>query len=74
MNIYDATEQAYKNGYEKGRMDALTIPTMHWIYKPFQGDESVWLFHCSCCGNPTARERNFCAECGSKADLNKTEK
>ena len=27
MNIYDATEQAYKNGYEQGYKDALNTIT-----------------------------------------------
>lgn len=74
MNIYSATEEAYKSGYEKGRMDALTIPTMYWIYKPFGDDDDIWLYHCSCCGTPNANERNFCPECGSKADLEATER
>lgn len=40
-----------------------------WIYKPFQGDESVWLFHCSKCDAPSAQKREFCPSCGAKMIL-----
>ena len=32
MNAYEIAENAYASGYEKGRMDALTIPTAYWVY------------------------------------------
>lgn len=32
MNTYEATEQAYKNGYEQGKKDALKwIPVTKWL-------------------------------------------
>ena len=40
----------------------------HWIYKPYEGDETVWLYHCSVCGHPNARERKYCNECGAAMD------
>jgi hypothetical protein len=40
-----------------------------WIYKPFQGDESVWLFHCSKCDAPSAQKHPFCRGCGAEMKM-----
>lgn len=40
-----------------------------WIYKPFEGDPSLWLYHCSECDTPSANKRNYCQYCGVKMDL-----
>ena len=40
----------------------------HWIYKPFEGDDTIWLYHCSICDTPNARERNYCNNCGAIMD------
>ena len=42
----------------------------YWIYKPYEGDKSLWLYHCSKCGTPNARERNYCQFCGAVMDGN----
>lgn len=40
----------------------------HWIYKAYEGDDSLWLYHCSECDTPNARERNYCNNCGAVMD------
>lgn len=40
----------------------------HWVYKSFEGDEMLWLYHCSECQTPNARERNYCQNCGAIMD------
>lgn len=44
------------------------IKHAHWIYKPYEGDELIWLYHCSKCGTPNVRERNYCNSCGAVMD------
>ena len=68
MDIYEATETAYKNGYEQGLKDA--VKHGKWI-------DVQTLFgkrrQCSGCGrydNPkTAVRGHFCWNCGRKMDL-----
>jgi hypothetical protein len=45
----------------------------YWIYKPYEGDDSIWLYHCSNCSTPNARPRKYCNNCGAmmKEDINK---
>ena len=40
----------------------------HWIYKPMEGEDNLWLYHCSECDKPNARERNYCNYCGAVMD------
>ena len=40
----------------------------HWIHKPYEGDEMVWLYHCSECQTPNAAIRNYCGTCGAIMD------
>ena len=40
----------------------------HWIYKPLEEDSTLWLYHCSNCDSLSARERNYCYECGTVMD------
>ena len=40
----------------------------HWIYKQYEDDGALWLYHCSGCGTPNARERNYCQYCGAMMD------
>ena len=40
----------------------------HCIYKPFDGDDLLWLYHCSECDTPSANERNYCQFCGAVMD------
>ena len=70
MNIHDATEAAFRRGYEIGKTDVQKIVTCHWIerlHEDTRGDYYLW--HCSRCDNPSARKRNFCAECGAKMEI-----
>lgn len=40
----------------------------NWVYKPFEGDETLYLYHCSECDTPSAMERNYCNNCGTIMD------
>ena len=40
----------------------------HWVYKPMEGEDNLWLYHCSECDTPNARERNYCNYCGAIMD------
>lgn len=40
-----------------------------WVYKPYENDEAVWLYHCSECNAVSALAWNYCRECGAKMDL-----
>lgn len=68
MDIYEATEQAYKNGYIKGHADAKAeIVHGKWLKGGHDGE-----YICSKCGmtyceaDPTEKPFNYCPECGSK--------
>lgn len=43
-------------------------PVKHgrWIYKPYENDEAVWLYHCSKCNTVSATVKNYCPVCGTK--------
>lgn len=65
MNIHDATEQAYKNGYEQGLKDA--VKHVRWL-----DDQYFW--RCSEClewleVEQGTADMNFCPHCGAKMDL-----
>ena len=60
MKTYEATEQAYKNGYEKGRKDAVK----HGRWKGAgMGD-----YYCSLCQRLVNPRTNYCPHCGAKMD------
>lgn len=72
MNIYDATEQAYKNGYQQGKQDAVK----HGYWE--QLDEEH--FNCTQCATVFEKEKEttmytihklwrYCSRCGAKMDL-----
>ena len=44
------------------------IKHAHWVYKPYEGDDNLWLYHCSNCQSPNAQERNYCNSCGALMD------
>ena len=46
-------------------------PVKHgrWVYKPYENDEAVWLYHCSECNALSATVKNYCYNCGAKMDL-----
>lgn len=73
MNIHDATEQAYKKGYEDGKRDA--------VEHGWWDDTGRYLFGngrkaicCSICGCALSEEEyhqynwNYCPVCGAKMD------
>lgn len=71
MDIYTATEMAYKNGYEQGLRDAVK----QGAWEP--SDKRWGFYTCSVCGlddreldvQPNVRyvnEWNFCPNCGAR--------
>lgn len=54
---------------ETPTVEAARVVHGRWIYKPFEGDPSLWLYHCSECDTPSANKRNYCNYCGAKMDL-----
>lgn len=70
MNNYEATEQAYKNGYEAGKKDALkkvvVRRTARLYWKPV--GEGTWNLTCSACDSHLGcrEDSKFCPECGAK--------
>lgn len=84
MNIYDATEIAYKNGYEQGWNKGYDLGLQdaikhgRWILGHVEpgyftpGGNRPWI--CSECGNIESwhldkPETNYCSHCGAKMDL-----
>lgn len=70
MNNYEATEQAYKNGYEQGKKDVLkkvvVRRTARLYWKPV--GEGTWNLTCSACDSHLGcrEDSKFCPECGAK--------
>ena len=71
MKIHDATEIAYKNGYEDGMRDA--VKHGRWIHA--SNKPGVWIgMKCSLCGarikysEYTNGNHNYCHKCGAKMD------
>lgn len=75
MDIHTATEQAYKNGYEQGKKDAVVHG--QWILgyvKPgyfTPGGNRPWI--CSECRQVVSwmldkPQDNYCSNCGTKMD------
>ena len=61
MDIYTATEQAYKNGYAKGLEDAQIKG--EWIeHYDEEAGLSYFCFHCS---GEVFQKTNYCPYCGS---------
>lgn len=59
MKIHEATEQAYKNGYEKGKRDAVK-PNGRWKCAGL-GD-----YYCSlCCFVVSGSNYHYCPHCGA---------
>ena len=69
MKEHDATEQAYKRGYEDGKRDA--VKRGHWIEKEDPLGDTY--FDCSVCGEsfcfiegePYENSYLFCPNCGA---------
>lgn len=68
MDVYTATEIAYKNGYAEGKKDAVIHSAWCYNGKPL---------HCEHCGFEPKEDlyvkddysnANFCSNCGAKMD------
>lgn len=70
MNYYEATEIAYKNGYEAGKNDAVVHG--RWRYEGLNAVCSncgfKWFEGCQECG-VCPSDVNYCPHCGAKMDL-----
>ena len=40
-----------------------------WIYKAFEGDDALMLYHCSLCDAPSAQMHPYCRACGAKMEM-----
>lgn len=77
MNMYDATEIAYKNGYEAGKVDAIK----HGYWENVDLFDYDKLLECSnchewldCCSDYYASLiPNYCPNCGYKMEFVKAE-
>ena len=71
MKDYESTEIAYKNGYAKGKKDAVKHGT--WGAAEivgYDGIRPVYAIPCSRCGKYTREYlKPFCPNCGAKMDL-----
>lgn len=67
MNIHDATEQAYKNGYAQGLKDA--VNHARWIIHNPLDPFSIY-GECSHCGfcQSISKYLNYCPDCGYRMD------
>ena len=73
MKTYDATEQAYKNGYAKGYEDGKRDAVKHgrWIRVPSSDMMTGKAYKCSECNKMRYGSfmPNYCQNCGAKMDL-----
>ena len=58
MNIHDTTEQAYKNGYNKGYQDGIKEAYAYWI------ENSDNTHYCSKCGHDATYNFDGIEICG----------
>lgn len=70
MNNYEATEKAYKNGYEQGKKDTLKKVRVRRTARLYwkQVDRNSWDLTCSGCDThlDCREDAKFCYECGAK--------
>lgn len=73
MKVHDAIEQAYKNGYEAGKRDAVK----HGEWTVIEDDWTMdTIYQCSVCkeefvtieGTPADNLWHYCPNCGAKMD------
>ena len=81
MNTYEATEQAYKNGYEQGKKDAVKRGRCFWCEPGEEACGTCVRFYsidgtedrCSAEFNAPKcayyEPINYCPNCGAKMDL-----
>lgn len=78
MNVYDACEQSYLNGYAKGYEDGLrdAVKHGHWIENRdsmdiYDGEQyqelPITFYTCSECGAVEVEKHDYC-HCGAKMD------
>ena len=68
---YWATEEAYKNGYEAGKQEAVEVVHGRWIFKhnPITDPKGYFIrIVCSECNLHTGQKSNYCPQCGAKMD------
>lgn len=62
MKIHEATEQAYKNGYEQGKKDA--VKHSQWVKSTTYPIKYI----CPVCGHLKDFKKPYCEICGTKMD------
>ena len=69
MNVYEATEIAYKNGYEAGKRDAVKHGL--WIGQRCSVCNGNYMDYADADSYPAIGEPkpNYCPHCGAKMDL-----
>ena len=67
MNEHDATEQSYRNGYEKGyaegKRDAVKKGRWGKVYTCH--GERLWGYSCDQCKAENGKKSNYCPHCGA---------
>ena len=63
MKIHEATETAYKNGYEDGKRDA--VKHGRWLPQRLLGQDIVDCSECKTLGSPHWK---WCPLCGARMD------
>ncbi|MBR4955814.1 MAG: hypothetical protein IKY46_07875 [Clostridia bacterium] len=58
----------FANGHYVPTADVVEVRHGRWIHKPVEDDDTLILPHCSECNSVSARERNYCPNCGAKMD------
>ena len=70
MNIYDALEVAYKNGFEAGcKIRNNTCGTWEWSDVMFLRDKPIYGYRCSACSEQAFVKSSYCPQCGIKMNL-----
>ena len=64
MDIYTATEEAYKKGYEAGKRDAVIHATWEYYRQP-SGTHGL---RCTNCKERNGLKKPFCPHCGAQMD------
>ena len=70
ITAFSPDNEAYCGAF-KNREEYAPVVHGRWIEKEYVDEPygGYYLFHCSECGFPNARERNYCPNCGAKMDL-----
>ncbi len=70
MNIYLATEQAYKNGYADGYKDGKDNATVYAKWERYVDEDGNEAYRCYMCHQPLKEELDekwhYCPKCGAK--------